>query len=179
MLWSTKKPTPIRISDALQRSERPRRQGRNRYLMPPERGFCEGGELPTGRTPRKGDRGLDVRPSAVLPRKPVCGRARVGCGCARDSRFPAYPASMSIGMALGTVLAMPCTLVAGRFPGMIGPMIRIMLSCAMADMGVAIADSTNAALGPAAAAGSANECGITACLPRADTDWLLRNGRAE
>ncbi|MDE0627976.1 MAG: hypothetical protein OXH99_16395 [Bryobacterales bacterium] len=44
---------------------------------------------------------------------------------------------MLIRMALGTVLAMPCALVAEQFPG----------------MAAAVADSTDAALGPAATAG--------------------------
>ncbi|MDE0627974.1 MAG: hypothetical protein OXH99_16385 [Bryobacterales bacterium] len=82
-------------------------------------------------------------------------------------------------MALGTVLAMPCAVVAGQFPGMIGPTIRIILGCEMAGMAVAMEDFTNAALGPATAAGPGTGCGIMACLPRADTDWLLRNGRAD
>lgn len=113
--------------------------------MPLGRGFCEGGELPSGRTASKGDCGLDVRPIAVLSRGSVCGHTR---RCARDSRFPASPASMLTGMALGTVLAMPCRSVAGQFPGMIEPMTEIMLGRMMADMAVAIADSTDAAFGP-------------------------------
>lgn len=56
-------------------------------------------------------------------------------GRARDSRFCASAASMLIGMAFGTVLALPCALVAEQFPG----------------MAVAMSDSTDAALGPAAA----------------------------
>lgn len=74
--------------------------------MPLGRGFCKGRELPSGRTVRKGYRGPDVRPSAVLSRRTACRRAR-------DAAFPASPASILIGMALGTLLAMGCALVAG------------------------------------------------------------------
>ena len=105
--------------------------------------------------------------SAVPSRGPFGGRARhcarVGCGPARDSRVPASAASMLIGTVFGTVLAMPCAVVAEQSPG----------------MAVAMADRTDAALGPAAAAGPGAGCGIMACLPRADNDRLLRKGRAE
>lgn len=70
---------------------------------------------------------------------------------------------MLIGMGFGTVLAMLCALAMEHFAG----------------MAVAMADSTDAAFGPAAAAGPGTGCGIVACLSRAGTDWLLRKGRAE
>ena len=183
MRKSTAKPRPIRISDALQRSERPRRQGRNRYLKPLGRGFCDGGELPSGRTASKGDRGPDVRPGAVLApgsvgdgaRRCVCG----GCGRARDPDCPHSLGGMLLGMALGTMLALPCTLVASQFLGMIEPMIPIMLDCMIAGMAAALADSRDAALGSAAAAGLGAVCGILACLSCSVADWLLRHRRGE
>lgn len=77
-------------------------------------------------------------------------------------------------MLLGTALAIPCSLVAAQFLGMIEPMLQIMFGCMLAGMLGAMSGAADPGLGRLPLAGLGALCGIATGVCFAITDWTLR-----